>query len=81
MFLARVEWLPVTSRSHSLTDKCKISIVIYSVDVDMKHFRIVILSMKQSLQWMTQRIYGSPFMCLYIDIGMNAMNEMAAVFV
>ena len=35
MFLARVEWLPVTSRSHrqtslthSLTDKCKISIMI-----------------------------------------------------
>ena len=31
MFLARVEWLPVTSRSHvtdRLTDKCKISIMI-----------------------------------------------------
>ena len=30
MFLARVEWLPVTSRSHvtSQTDKCKISIMI-----------------------------------------------------
>ena len=31
MFLARVVWLPVTSRSHSqtsLTDKCKISIMI-----------------------------------------------------
>ena len=25
MFLARVEWLPVTSRSHGQTDKCKIS--------------------------------------------------------
>ena len=33
MFLARVVWLPVTSRSHrqtSLTDKCKISIMIYT---------------------------------------------------
>ena len=31
MFLAPVEWLPVTSRSHvtSQTDKCKISIMIY----------------------------------------------------
>ena len=32
MFLARVEWLPVTSCSHvtdRLTDKCKISIMIY----------------------------------------------------
>ena len=28
MFLARVEWLPVTSRSHGQTDKCKISIMI-----------------------------------------------------
>ena len=31
MFLARVEWLPVTSRSHGqtdVTDKCKISIMI-----------------------------------------------------
>ena len=28
MFLARVEWLPVTSRSH-VTDKCKISIRLY----------------------------------------------------
>ena len=33
MFLARVEWLPVTSRTHvthSLTDKCKISIMIFN---------------------------------------------------
>ena len=29
VFLARVEWLPVTSRSHGRTDKCKISIMIY----------------------------------------------------
>ena len=32
IFLARVEWLPVTSRSHrrtDITDKCKISIMIY----------------------------------------------------
>ena len=29
MFLARVEWLPVTSHSHGQTDKCKISIMIY----------------------------------------------------
>ena len=33
IFLARVEWLPVTSRSHGrhitdVTDKCKISIMI-----------------------------------------------------
>ena len=28
-FLARVEWLPVTSRTHRRTDKCKISIMIY----------------------------------------------------
>ena len=28
LFLARVEWLPVTSRSHTVTDKCKISILI-----------------------------------------------------
>ena len=31
MFLALVEWLPVTSRSHGrhITDKCKISIMIW----------------------------------------------------
>ena len=32
-FLARVEWLPVTFRTHvthSLTDKCKISIMMYT---------------------------------------------------
>ena len=34
MFLARVEWLPVTSRSHGQTDKCKISIMIILVIVD-----------------------------------------------
>ena len=28
MFLARVELLPVTFRSHTVTDKCKISIMI-----------------------------------------------------
>ena len=28
MFLAQVEWLPVTSRSHTVTDKCKISIMM-----------------------------------------------------
>ena len=43
MFLARVEWLPVTSRSHGchITDKCKISIMIgiclYVVHRDERH--------------------------------------------
>ena len=35
-FLAWVEWLPVTSRTHvthSLTDKCKISIMIEFVTI------------------------------------------------
>ena len=51
MFLARVEWLPVTSRSHgqmSQTDKCKISIMmcycVYSL-LQIKHrfdFQIMI---------------------------------------
>ena len=36
MFLARIEWLPVTSRSHtgtSRTDKCKISIMIAIIHI------------------------------------------------
>ena len=31
-FLARVEWLLVTSRSHTRTDKCKISIMMFVGD-------------------------------------------------
>ena len=36
MFLARVEWLPVTSRSHGrhITDKCKISIMMIYVGLN-----------------------------------------------
>ena len=33
MFLARVELLPVTFRSHTVTDKCKISIMIASYGI------------------------------------------------
>ena len=35
MFLARVKWLPVTSRSHGrhITDKCKISIMMIENNV------------------------------------------------
>ena len=32
MFLARVEWLPLTFRSHTRTHKCKISIMIAGTD-------------------------------------------------
>ena len=32
MFLARVEWLPLTFRSHTRTHKCKISIMIILYD-------------------------------------------------
>ena len=51
MFLARVEWLPVTSRTHvtslthSLTDKCKIRIMMYLVysTCTVYHYHNIIL--------------------------------------
>ena len=33
MFLARVELLPVTFRSHTVTDKCKISIIYNDIGI------------------------------------------------
>ena len=37
--LARVEWLLVTSRTHRQTDKCKISILIWSIRRDIWSIR------------------------------------------
>ena len=50
MFLARVEWLPVTSRSHGrhITDKCKISIMmIVSITIFPADTGIYILMFKK----------------------------------
>ena len=71
MFLARVEWLPVTSRSHGhhitdVTDKCKISImIVHCRFVDYVGFALIFLKAIPTEQpaWNNLHLIKSCFFC------------------